>query len=145
MKALMMRTLDNKTDRTPPSTLAVILALLLAAVAAAILPALAGLAILVTLWLRPSALDRFVRRAQLGRWVAGHGARATPAALWAARAWGIGFLLLGAIQAAGAMWFDFSVTDPKGFALRTLVALVGEVFLVLGTLVYLRRTVLSRP
>jgi hypothetical protein len=37
-----------------------------------------------------------------------------------------------------------SSTDPKGFALCMLVALVGEVLLVLGTLVSLRRTALSR-
>jgi hypothetical protein len=41
------------------------------------------------------------------------------------------------------VWFKLSITDPKGLALRTLVALVGEVLLMLGTLVYLRRTARS--
>jgi hypothetical protein len=48
------------------------------------------------------------------------------------------------MQAAGAVWFKVSSTAAQGFALRTLVALVGEVLLVLGTLVSLRRTARSR-
>lgn len=141
----MMRTLDKKTDHTPPSTSVVILWLSLAAVAAAILPVVAGLAILIAVWLRPMALDRFVHGAQIGRWIPGNGNLATPTVIRVARAWGIGFLLLGVIQAAGAVWFNLSITDPKGFVLRTLVALAGEVLLVLATVLYLRRTGLSQP
>jgi hypothetical protein len=139
----MIRTRDQETNRTPLSTPVVVFELALAAVGAAVLPVVAGVAILMALWLRPRLLDRFLCQLQCDRRIIDRGSGATPAMLRAGWVWGMGFLLLGAVQGTGAVWFDLSITSPAGFALRTLVALTGEVLLGGGTFVYMRRTALT--
>ena len=122
-------------------TAATILALTAAAIAGSLLPALAGLAFLISLAARRPliavAADRWP-------WLSGGRAGADPARDRRAynrltAVWGIAMLAAGAIQGAGALTGGLTITDAAGFATRALIALAVEAALAVGTVVYLRR------
>jgi hypothetical protein len=53
--------------------------------------------------------------------------------------WGVGLLVLGVAQFAGAAEGVMSITNPIGLVTRTLFALASELLLIVATMAYLRR------
>lgn len=95
---------------------------------AALVPAVFGLALLVS---------AVIRRPLLAR------ALATREGIAAARltiAWGIALLTIAAGQLAGALTGFGSITSPAGFATRFGFALAAETILLGGSAAYLRRS-----
>jgi hypothetical protein len=126
----MMRTDYPESPAAAPRQPARLSVLALVALATAILPALVGVLLLVTVWLKPPLIDGLLNRFALGRqtWTFDRAPRQLGVL------WGIGLLVIGGIQAAGVIWFGLSVTTLSGFVLRTVVALLGEALLAVGTL-----------
>jgi len=93
-----------------------------AALAAALVPVLAGLAILCSERARRKAIAL----------IGGDHAASAPAAQ-IAKTWGIGLLMIGALQALGSLALGLSITDPAAVLLRTVFALAAEALLLLLT------------
>ena len=94
-----------------------------AALAAALVPVLAGLALLCSKRARRNAIALF-----------GGDHTASAHAAQIGKTWGIGLLIIGALQALGSLALGLSITEPSAVLLRTLFALAAEaVLLVLTT------------
>ena len=93
-----------------------------AALAAALVPVLAGLALLCSERARRKAIALFGRD---------HIASAPAAQI--GKTWGIGLLMIGALQALGSLALGLSITDPAAVLLRTMFALAAEALLLLLT------------
>ena len=109
-----------------------------AAIAGAVLPALAGLAFLISLATRRPLIGDAARRwPWLTSYPPGGLPRRTQTALTAL--WGIGLLAAGAVQAAGAINGGLTITSPASFTTRALIALAAEAVLAVITLTWLHR------
>jgi hypothetical protein len=93
-----------------------------AALAAALVPVLAGLALLCS--------ER-ARRKAIALIAGDHTASASAAQI--GKTWGIGLLMIGALQALGSLVLGLSITDPTAVLLRTVFALAAEALLLLLT------------
>ena len=110
-----------------------------AAIVGAVLPALAGLAFLISLAARRPLIGAAARRwPWLTSYPPGHLPRRVQTGLTAA--WGIGLLAAGAVQAAGAINGGLTITSPAGFTSRALIALAAEAVLAVITVIWLHRT-----
>jgi hypothetical protein len=89
-----------------------------AALAAALVPVLAGLALLCS--------NRARRRAIA---LIGFDHTASAPAAQLGKLWGVGLLIIGALQALGSLTLGLSITDPAAALLRTLFALAAEALL----------------
>jgi hypothetical protein len=93
-----------------------------AALGAALVPVLAGLALLCS---------RRARRKAIALIAGDHTASAPAAQI--GKTWGIGLLIIGALQALGSLALGLSITDPTAVLLRTTFALAAEALLLLLT------------
>ena len=91
-----------------------------AALVAALVPVLAGLALLCS---------KRARRKATALIDGDHGASAPAAQV--GKTWGIGLLIIGALQALGSLALGLSITEPSAVLLRTLFALAAEALLLL--------------
>ena len=107
---------------TPPSNSTTTLARAAAPLVAALVPALAGLALLCS---------RRARRKAIALIGGDHAASAPAAQI--GKTWGIGLLIIGALQALGSLALGLSITDPTAVLLRTVFALAAEALLLLLT------------
>jgi hypothetical protein len=85
------------------------------ALAGALVPVLAGLALLCSKRARRNAIALF----------GGDHTASAPAAQ-IGQTWGIGLLIIGALQAFGSLALGLAITDPTAVLLRTLFALAAE-------------------
>jgi hypothetical protein len=92
------------------------------ALAAALVPVLAGLALLCSERARRKAIALF----------GGDHIASAPAAQ-IGKTWGIGLVMIGALQALGSLALGVSITDPAAVLLRTVFALAAEALLLLLT------------
>ena len=110
-----------------------------AALVSAVIPAVAGLAFLISLATRRPLIAVAARR---WPWLTGRPAaqpsRRTLTGLTAA--WGIGLLAAGAVQGAGAITGGLTLTSPASFTARALIALGVEAILAALTIAWLHRT-----
>ena len=115
-----------------------------AALVSAVLPAVAGLAFLISLVVRRPLVGLAARR---WPWLTGHPAaqpsHRTLTGLTAA--WAIGLLAAAAVQGAGALTGGLGFTNPASFAARALIALAAEAILAALTLAWLHRTPAPGP
>jgi hypothetical protein len=115
-----------------------ILALTAAAIVGSMVPALVGLAFLLSL-----AARRPLIAADRWPWLSGGRTGAEPARDRRAfnrltAVWGIAMLAAGAIQGIGALTGGLAITDAASLATRALIALATEAALSAGTVAYLR-------
>jgi hypothetical protein len=109
-----------------------------AAITGAVLPALAGLAFLISLATRRPLIGTAARRwPWLTSYPPGGLPRRVQVGLTAA--WGIGMLAAGAAQAAGAINGGLSIASPGSFTARALIALAAEAALAVITVIWLHR------
>jgi len=109
-----------------------------AAIVGAVLPALAGLAFLISLATRRPLIGAAARRwPWLTSYPPGSLPRRTQVGLTAV--WGIGLLAAGAVQATGAITGGLSITSPASFTTRALIALAAEAALAVFTVIWLHR------
>ena len=98
----------------------------IAVVLAAVLPALAGVVLLGSVAIRRPLLDRWLR-SPTGSPPNPTTARASAAtATWLTVLWGVGLVIAGVLQGVGALVAGTPITDPTGFAMRTLVGVGAE-------------------
>ena len=122
--------------RRPPAT--TLAGLGAAAIASAVIPALAGLAFLISLAARRPLIGGAARRwPWLTSYPPGDLPRRVQVGLTAV--WGIGLLVAGAVQAAGAINGGLTITSPASFTTRALIALAAEAALAVITVVCLHR------
>ena len=122
--------------RRPPAT--TLAGLGAAAIASAVIPALAGLAFLISLAARRPLIGGAARRwPWLTSYPPGDLPRRVQVGLTAV--WGIGLLVAGALQAAGAINGGLTITSPASFITRALIALAAEAALVVVTVIWLHR------
>jgi len=130
-----MRPIPASRNRPPAATLA---GLAVAALAGAVIPAVAGLAFLISL-----AARRPLIAVAAGRWpwLTGRPAAQLPhrSLTGLTAAWGIGMLAAAAVQGAGALTGGLALTSLGSFAARALVALAVEAILAAVTIVWLYR------
>ena len=109
-----------------------------AALVGAVLPALAGLAFLISLATRRPLIGAAARR---WPWLTSYPPGGLPRRIQVGltAAWGIGLLAAGAAQAAGAITGGLSITSPGSFATRALIALAAEAALTVITVIWLHR------
>jgi hypothetical protein len=109
-----------------------------AAIAGAVLPALAGLAFLISLAIRRPLIGAAARR---WPWLTSYPPGGLPPRVQAGltAVWGIGLLAAGAAQAAGAINGSLTITSPGSFATRALIALAAEAALAVITVIWLHR------
>ena len=114
-----------------------------AALVSAVIPAAAGLAFLISLAVRRPLVAVAARR---WPWLTGRPAAPPPQRTLTGltAAWGIGLLVAGAVQGAGALTGGPALTSPGGFAARALIALAIEAILAVLTIAWLHRTPASR-
>ena len=105
---------------TPPSNSTTTVDRVAAPLLAALVPVLAGLALLCSKRARRKAI------ALIG---GDHTASALAAQI--GKTWGIGLLIIGALQALGSLALGLSITEPSAVLLRTLFALAAEALLLL--------------
>jgi len=114
-----------------------------AALVSAVLPAVAGLAFLISLVVRRPLVGLAARR---WPWLTGHPAaqpsHRTLTGLTAA--WAIGLLAAAAVQGAGAITAGLALTTPASFAARALIALAVQAILAALTIAWLHRTPAKR-
>src|SRR5215470_18988672 len=114
------------------------------ALVSAVIPAVAGLAFVVSLAIRRPLVAVAARR---WPWLTGRPAaqpsHRTLTGLTAA--WGIGLLAAAAVQGAGAITGGPAFTSPASFAARALIALAVEAILAALTITLLRRSPASGP
>jgi hypothetical protein len=103
---------------TPPSNRRSVLARAAAALAAALVPVLAGLAILRSNRVRRTAIA-----------LIGFDHTASAPAVQLGKLWGVGLLIIGALQALGSLALGLPITDPAALLVRTLFALAAEALL----------------
>jgi len=126
---------SSRPSSSRPSAMA-LAGLTSAAIAGAVIPALAGLAFLISLATRRPLIGTAARRwPWLTSYPPGDLPRRTQAGLTAV--WGIGLLAAGAVQAAGAINGSLSITNPGSFATRALIALAAEAALAVITVIWL--------
>ena len=122
-------------NRPTATTLAGLVA---AALVSAVIPAVAGLAFLISLATRRPLIAVAARR---WPWLTGRPAaqpsHRTLTGLTAA--WGIGLLAAGAVQGAGAITGGLTLTSPASFTARALIALGVEAILAALTIAWLHR------
>ena len=106
----------------PPSNSTTTLARAAAALVAALVPVLAGLALLCS---------KRARRKATALIDGDHIASAPAAQI--GKTWGIGLLIIGALQALGSLALGLSITDPTAVLLRTMFALAAEALLLILT------------
>jgi hypothetical protein len=92
------------------------------ALGAALVPVLAGLALLCSERARRKAIAL----------IGGDHAASAPAAQ-IGKIWGIGLLMIGALQALGSLALGLSIADPTAVLLRIVFALAAELLLILTT------------
>jgi len=130
-----MRPIPASRNRPPAATLAGLAA---AALVGAVIPAVAGLAFLISL-----AARRPLIAVAAGRWpwLTGRPAAQLPhrSLTGLTAAWGIGMLAAAAVQGAGALTGGLALTSLGSFAARALVALAVEAILAAVTIVWLHR------
>ena len=109
-----------------------------AALGSAVIPAAAGLAFLISLAARRPLVAVAARR---WPWLTGRPAAQPPhrTLTGLTAAWGIGLLVAGAVQGAGALTGGPALTSPGGFAARALFALAVEAILAVLTIAWLHR------
>jgi hypothetical protein len=128
-------TIPGPHPKPPATTLARLGA---AAIASAVIPALAGLAFLISLAIRRPLIGAAVRRwPWLTSYPPGEFPRRTQMGLTAF--WGIGLLAAGAVQLAGAINGGLTITNPASFTVRALIALTVEAILAAITIIWLHR------
>ena len=127
-------TIPAPSSRPSATTLA---ALTAAAIVGAVIPALAGLAFLISLATRRPLIGGAARRPWLTSYPPGDLPRRVQVGLTAV--WGIGLLVAGAVQAAGAINGGLTITSPASFITRALIALAAEAALVVVTVIWLHR------
>jgi len=114
------------------------------ALISAVIPAVAGLAFLISLAIRRPLVAVATRR---WPWLTGRLAaqpsHRTLTGLTAA--WGIGLLAAAAVQGTGALTGGLAFTSPGGFAARALIALAIEAILAVLTIAWLHRTPAHGP
>jgi hypothetical protein len=136
-----MHTVPAAHNRPPALSLA---GLVTAAIVSAVIPAVVGLAFLISLTTRRPLIAVAAHR---WPWLAGRPAvqppRRTLTGLTAI--WAIGMLAAAAIQLAGAFTGRLPLTSPGGFSIRTLIALAVEAFLAAITIGWLRRSPAPSP
>jgi len=109
-----------------------------AAIVGAVIPALAGLAFLISLATRRPLIGTAARRwPWLTSYPPGGLPRRTQVGLTAV--WGIGLLAAGAVQAAGAINGSLTITSLASFTTRALIALAAEAVLTVITVIWLHR------
>ena len=109
-----------------------------AAIVGAVIPALAGLAFLISLATQRPLIGAAARRwPWLTSYPPGGLPRRTQTGLTAA--WGIGLLAADAAQAAGAISGGLTITSPASFTARALIALAAEAALAVITIIWLHR------
>ena len=122
-------------NRPTATTLAGLVA---AALVSAVIPAVAGLAFLISLATRRPLIAVAARR---WPWLTGRPAaqpsHRTLTGLTAA--WGIGLLAAGTVQGAGAITGGLTLTSPASFTARALIALGVEAILAALTIAWLHR------
>jgi hypothetical protein len=119
-------------------------ALAAGALISAVIPAVAGLAFLISLATRRPLIAVAARR---WPWLTGRpAARPSRRALTGlTAAWGIALLAAAAVQGAGALTGGLALTSPGSFAARALIALAAEAILATITLAWLYRSPASGP
>ena len=114
------------------------------ALISAVIPAVAGLAFLISLAIRRPLVAVATRR---WPWLTGRLAaqpsHRTLTGLTAA--WGIGLLAAAAVQGTGALTGGLAFTSPGGFAARALIALAIEAIQAVLTIAWLHRTPAHGP
>jgi hypothetical protein len=114
------------------------------ALVSAVIPAVAGLAFLISLAIRRPLVAVATRR---WPWLTGRPAaqpsHRTLTGLTAA--WGIGLLAAAAVQGAGAITGGLTFTSPATFAARALIALAIEAILAALTIAWLHRHPAAGP
>jgi len=115
-----------------------------AALITAVIPAAAGLALLISLAARRPLVAVAARR---WPWLTGRLAAPPPRRTLTGLtvAWGIGLLAAGAVQGAGAITGGLTLTSPGSFAARALIALAIEAILAALTIAWLHRSPARRP
>jgi hypothetical protein len=128
--------------RRPPAT--TLAGLTAAAIVSAVIPALAGLAFLISIAVRRPLIGAAVRR---WPWLTSYPPGGLPRRIQVGltAAWGIGLLAAGAAQAAGAITGGLTVTSPGSFASRALIALAAEAALAVITVIWLHRKPTRQP
>ena len=111
------------TTTAPPANSTRTLTRAAAALVAALVPVLAGLALLCSERARRKAIAL----------IGGDHTASAPAA-HIGKTWGIGLLIIGALQALGSLALGLSITDPAAVLLRTMFALAAEALLLLLTI-----------
>ena len=135
-----MHPIPASRNRPTATTLAGLVA---AALVSAVIPAVAGLAFLISLATRRPLIAVAARR---WPWLTGRPAaqpsHRTLTGLTAA--WGIGLLAAGAVQGAGAITGGLTLTSPASFTARALIALGVEAILAALTIAWLHRNPAER-
>ena len=127
-------------NRPTATTLAGLVA---AALVSAVIPAVAGLAFLISLATRRPLIAVAARR---WPWLTGRAAQPSHRTLTVlTAAWGIGLLAAGAVQGAGAITGGLTFTSPASFAARALIALAIEAILAVLTIAWLHRHPAAGP
>ena len=130
-----MHPIPASRNRPSATTLAGLAA---AAVASAVLPAVAGLAFLISLAVRRPLIGVAARR---WPWLTGRPAAQLPHRTLAGltAAWGTGLIAAAAVQGAGAITGGLTFTTPASFAARALIALAIQAILAALTIAWLHR------
>jgi len=114
-----------------------------AALVSAVIPAVAGLAFLISLAARRPLVAVAVRR---WPWLTGRPAQLPRRALTGlTAAWAVGLLAAAAAQGAGALTGGLAFTSPASFTARALIALAVEAILAALTITWLRRSPAPGP
>jgi hypothetical protein len=95
---------------------------------AALLPAVFGVALLLSVWMRRPLLARALKPSEQ--------AKAAPLTI----AWGFALLAIASVQMAGALAGFGAIASPTGLAARTGFALVAEALLLGASMGYLARS-----
>jgi hypothetical protein len=128
-------------NRPPAAALAGLAA---ATLVSAVIPAVAGLAFLISLAARRPLVAVAARR---WPWLTGRPAAPPPhrALTGLTAAWGIGLLAAAAVQGVGALTGRLALTSPASFAARALIALAAEAILGALTITWLHRSPAPGP
>lgn len=125
------------TPRRPSAT--TLAGLGTAALVSAVIPAAAGLVLLISLAARRPLIAVAARR---WPWLTGRAPAQLPhrTLTGLTAAWGIGLLAAAAVQGAGAITGGLTFTSPASFTARALIALAAEAILAAATIGWLHRT-----
>jgi hypothetical protein len=136
-----MHPIPAPRNHPPATTLAGLTA---AAFISAVIPAVAGLAFLISLAARRPLVAVAARR---WPWLTGRTAARPPhrTLTGLTAAWGIGLLAAAAVQGAYALTGGLTFTSPASFAARALIALAIEAILGALTIAWLHRSPVHGP